>query len=122
MKVVTSAQMREADRRTIAAGTAGEELMRRAGTRVVEFLEREFHPLSQQRVVILCGEGNNGGDGLVVARLLQGRVASLQTIKVNDVPAPLDHDASIVVDALLGTGAREPLAGDRKSTRLNSSH
>ena len=44
MKVVTARQMREADRRTIEQGTSGDELMVRAGTRVVEFLEKKFAP------------------------------------------------------------------------------
>jgi NAD(P)H-hydrate epimerase len=78
--------------------------MERAGTRVVEVLEREFAPLASQRVVIFCGTGNNGGDGLVVARLLQGRVAALQVIKSRDQRERTDPDATIVVDALLGTG------------------
>ena len=52
--------------------------MAHAGTKVVEFLESEFSPLSRQRVVIFCGSGgNNGGDGLVVGRLLKTRVAEL---------------------------------------------
>jgi ADP-dependent NAD(P)H-hydrate dehydratase / NAD(P)H-hydrate epimerase len=102
--VLTPEQMREADRRTIAAGTPGEVLMERAGTRVVEVLEREFAPLASQRVVIFCGTGNNGGDGLVVARLLQGRVAALQVKKSRDQRERTDPDATIVVDALLGTG------------------
>jgi len=104
--VLTSEQMREADRRTIASGTSGEVLMERAGTRVVEVLEHEFAPLSSQRVVIFCGKGNNGGDGLVVARQLQGRVAALQVMRADDPPAPLDREATLIIDALLGTGFR----------------
>lgn len=111
MKVTGIAEMREADRRTIAAGTPGEVLMERAGTRVVEFLEREFVPLSRRRVVVFCGAGNNGGDGLVVARLLATRVEKLQVVRVTDPPVPVDKTANIVIDALLGTGAREPLTG-----------
>ncbi|HTB15762.1 MAG TPA: NAD(P)H-hydrate dehydratase [Bryobacteraceae bacterium] len=104
MNVLTAEQMREADRRTIAAGTPGEVLMERAGTRVVEVLEREFAPLAAQRVVIFCGTGNNGGDGLVVARLLESRVATLQIIQSRDQRERSDPQATIVVDALLGTG------------------
>jgi ADP-dependent NAD(P)H-hydrate dehydratase / NAD(P)H-hydrate epimerase len=111
MKVVTTQQMREADRQTIAGGTSGDVLMSRAGTKVVEFLESEFAPLERQRVVIFCGAGNNGGDGLVVGRLLKTRVASVQIVRVTDAPGPVDREATIVIDALLGTGAREPLAG-----------
>ncbi len=105
MNVLTAEQMREADRRTIAAGTPGEVLMERAGTRVVEAIEREFAPLAAQRVVIFCGKGNNGGDGLVIARLLEGRVAALQVVRVDSAIAA-GRDATIVVDALLGTGFR----------------
>jgi NAD(P)H-hydrate epimerase len=110
--VLTAEQMREADRRTIAAGTPGEVLMERAGTRVVEVLEREFAPLSAQRVVIFCGKGNNGGDGLVVARLLAGRVAALHVVRVEEPPAEaFQCDATVVVDALLGTGFRGNVEG-----------
>lgn len=104
IRALTSAQMREADRRAIAAGTPGEVLMERAGARVAEFIERTFAPLNAQRAVIVCGKGNNGGDGLVVARLLEGRVAALQVVRVTDAPAPLDRDATLVIDALFGTG------------------
>jgi len=111
MKVLTAQQMREADRQTIEQGTPADLLMARAGTKVVEFLESEFSPLSRQRVVIVCGPGNNGGDGLVVGRLLKTRVASLQVVRATDTPGPVDRDATIVVDALLGTGFREPVEG-----------
>lgn len=111
MKVLTSQQMREADRRTIEQGTPADVLMARAGTKVVEFLESEFSPLSRQRVVIFCGSGNNGGDGLVVGRLLKTRVASLQVVRATDTPGPVDREATVVVDALLGTGFREPVEG-----------
>ncbi len=102
--------MREADRRTIAAGTKGEVLMERAGTRVVEVLEREFAPLNAQRVVIFCGKGNNGGDGLVVARLLEGRVEKLEVVTAPDGRDSM-REATVVVDALLGTGFRGKVEG-----------
>ena len=111
VKVLTAQQMREADRQTIAGGTPADVLMSRAGTKVVEFIESEFAPLGRQRVVIFCGSGNNGGDGVVVGRLLKTRVASLQLVKVTDTPGPVDRDATIVIDALLGTGFHEPLEG-----------
>ena len=46
-------------------------LMENAALRVVEFLEAKFAPLSEKKIVILCGKGNNGGDGLAIARHLQ---------------------------------------------------
>ena len=70
MKVLTAAQMREVDRRTVEAGIPGVVLMENAGNRVVDLLAEKFAPLSAQRVVVLCGKGNNGGDGMVVARQL----------------------------------------------------
>jgi NAD(P)H-hydrate epimerase len=78
---------------------------------VVEVLEREFAPLASQRVVVFCGKGNNGGDGLVVARLLKDRVAALQVVLPEDASKSFDHTASIVVDALLGTGFRGEVQG-----------
>ena len=121
MKVVTSEQMREADRLTIERGTSGQILMERAGQSVVDTLKREFSPLKKQRVVIFCGKGNNGGDGLVVARLLEGRVKSLQVVRATSGQSradskdlEIDHKASIVVDALLGTGFEGPVRGRYK--------
>jgi NAD(P)H-hydrate epimerase len=92
-------------------GTPVETLMERAGGCLFEFLEREFAPLRDQRVVIFCGTGNNGGDGRVLARLLERRVAELQVVNVTDAEAAYDRDATVVVDALLGTGFREPVEG-----------
>jgi NAD(P)H-hydrate epimerase len=104
--------MREADRRTIAAGTSEALLMERAGARVFEFIERMFQPLSAQRVVVFCGRGNNGGDGMVVARMLDGKVGSLQVVASTDpMDGILDYKATLVVDALLGTGFHGPLTG-----------
>ena len=73
MKVLTSAQMREIDRLTIERGIPGVILMENAGNRVVEFVVERFSPLSGQRIAVICGKGNNGGDGLVVARQLYTR-------------------------------------------------
>ena len=111
MKVLTAQQMREADRQTIERGTPADALMERAARGVVAFLESEFAPLARQRVVIFCGTGNNGGDGLMVGRLLKTRVAALQVVRVTDTRGPVDRDATIVIDALLGTGWREPVEG-----------
>jgi NAD(P)H-hydrate epimerase len=71
MKVFTAAQMRAFDK------AATEEykipsivLMENAALRVVEFLEMKFAPLCEKRIVVLCGKGNNGGDGFAIARHL----------------------------------------------------
>lgn len=125
MKVLTAAEMREVDRRTIELGISGPILMENAGHRAVEFLLAEFGPLSRHRIVVLCGKGNNGGDGYVIARQLNTRfrVANLHVVAafpedvteprrmlevtgcpVHDAITPEMRHATIVIDAVLGTG------------------
>jgi hydroxyethylthiazole kinase-like uncharacterized protein yjeF len=103
--------MREVDRLTIARGTPAEILMERAGRRVAEVIEREFAPLASQRVLILCGKGNNGGDGRVLARLLHDRVALLQVILIERPEDVKIAPPTLIVDALLGTGLKGPAQG-----------
>ena len=136
MKAVTTEQIRELDRRTIAAGTPGEELMERAGYAVarttVEFLKRH----DSRSVLLFAGKGNNGGDAIVAARhlaaagchptlvLLCGRnelqgdpslhfQKLVSEIHVFETPG-LDElsdivsetEPAVVVDGLLGTGLK----------------
>lgn len=137
MKVLTTEQMRAVDRRTIESGIPGVVLMENAGHRVTEFLAERFAPLSGQRVAILCGKGNNGGDGLVVARQLftrfrpraldvillaapedlrgdaaanYGMLAACGCPVWREIPADA-RTATVVVDALLGTGLSGPASG-----------
>src|SRR5262245_7324520 len=70
--------MRAVDRATIAAGTPGEVLMERAGQGVAGALERAWGSPLALRVLVLAGGGNNGGDGLVAARLLAARGARVK--------------------------------------------
>lgn len=70
MRIVTSAQMAAMDRATIDAGTPGLELMERAGRGICDVLDAGGWLDSGDPVLLVCGKGNNGGDGLVVARLL----------------------------------------------------
>lgn len=81
MKVLTAQQMREADRLTTERhGISSQQLMENAGAAVAEFLRDKFSGLTRRKIVILCGKGNNGGDGLVVARLLKQSGCSPEVI------------------------------------------
>src|SRR5271163_367170 len=73
MKALTAAEMREVDRLTTERyGVPSLTLMENAGTSVAEFvIRRRFPNLARRRIVVLCGKGDNGGDGFVVARKLQ---------------------------------------------------
>src|SRR4028119_2134446 len=82
MNVFTAEQMREFDRAAIEDyGIPGIVLMENAALRVVEFLEHKFAPLSEKRIVVLCGKGNNGGDGLAIARHLMSAGHPLRRIR-----------------------------------------
>ena len=70
-KVATAKEMKQIDTlATNSYGIEGLELMETAGTGIVKALQRRFYDFSSKQVLIFCGKGNNGGDGLVVARLL----------------------------------------------------
>ena len=74
--LLTSAQMRAIEAAAIASGAVtGLELMERAGRGVVEAIFAEWPELEtgQKKAIVLCGPGNNGGDGFVIARLLKAR-------------------------------------------------
>jgi NAD(P)H-hydrate epimerase len=74
MRVLNTQQMREADRRTIDdVGIPSIVLMENAGRQAVAAMEAAFEDLATSRVGVLCGRGNNGGDGFVVARTLVQR-------------------------------------------------
>ena len=74
MRVLNTEQMREADRRTIEdIGLPSIVLMENAGRQTVAAMEAAFETLGSSRVAVLCGRGNNGGDGFVVARTLVQR-------------------------------------------------
>lgn len=137
MKILTAEQMREIDRRTVEAGVPSIVLMENAACRFVEFLDRQFPPLCSQRVVVICGKGNNGGDGMAIARqlLIRFRPSSLDVIlawppeelkgdaainyrmlQAHGLPCaraiePRMRAATLVVDALLGTGLAGPARG-----------
>jgi ADP-dependent NAD(P)H-hydrate dehydratase / NAD(P)H-hydrate epimerase len=68
MKILTAEEMREVDRLTSArAGIPSTTLMENAGASVARFIQTRFPSFKQRKIVVLCGKGNNGGDGFVVA-------------------------------------------------------
>ena len=72
MKALTAAEMREVDRLTTERyGIPSLQLMENAGTQFFEFLRTSYGDVAVSHAAILCGKGNNGGDGFVVARYLQ---------------------------------------------------
>ncbi len=96
MKILTAAQMREIDRITIEElGMPSLTLMENAGMRFVEVLESRFAPIGRQRIAILCGKGNNGGDGLVIARQLWMRHGLHPRVILLADPERLSADAAV---------------------------
>ena len=80
-KLTTAAQMREMDRRTIEDyGVPSIVLMENAALRVVDIIAERFGPLKGKRIAVVCGKGNNGGDGLVIARHLETRFGAEVTV------------------------------------------
>ncbi len=132
--LLTVAEMGRADAMAIAAGTPGEVLMEAAGAAVAREIRSRWRPCP---TVVLSGPGNNGGDGFVIARLLEeagwdvvvallGSMAKLKGDAALNArrwkgevmalaPAVLSARA-LVVDALFGAGLARPLAGQALAT------
>lgn len=122
MIVLNSQQMNNVDRLTVErCGISYEQLMENAGAHATEIIVEQFSPIKDKRVVVLCGKGNNGGDGLVIARLLQERDAIVNTyfLDKQDVDKTLLRGSNIIVDAILGTGLSRPAEG-RYESIINS--
>lgn len=129
LALLTVAEMAAADRASIAAGTPGIALMEAAGRALYEAVVNRFPP---QPTVVLCGPGNNGGDGYAVARRL-ARAGWPAAVAALVPPARLSGDAALaaarwtgevlpagpevlagrtlVIDALFGAGLGRPLDG-----------
>lgn len=130
--LLTNAEMARADALAASLGQPGERLMARAGEAVAGAIRRRWAP---RPTTVLCGPGNNGGDGYVVAQTLarEGwpvRVAALAepgggdaliwrkrwTGTVDTLTPECVDDAELVVDALFGAGLARPLEGAAKAT------
>jgi NAD(P)H-hydrate epimerase len=100
MRVLNTAQMREADRRTIEdVGIPSLVLMENAGRQVVAAIETIHPDLLDGQVAILCGRGNNGGDGFVVARTMVQRGVDVSVFLIGQV-SDVRGDARVNLDIL----------------------
>jgi len=138
MKIVTAAEMREIDRATSQSfGVPSLTLMENAGTAVAEFVVSQYP--SAERIGVICGKGNNGGDGFVAARKLKAAGREVRVVLLAE-PSELRGDAAemfgklpvapvivrsseelrreqavfesdVLLDAILGTGFRPPVSG-----------
>lgn len=132
--LLTPEEMSAADRLTIAGGVAGTVLMEAAGRAVAEAVCRRWSP---RRVVVLCGPGNNGGDGFVAARHLaaagwavrvgllgaRARLAGDAAHHAALYPGPVEvlspellDGAALVIDAIFGAGLSRPVDGVARAT------
>ncbi len=140
MKLCTPKQMQNIDRRAIdGMKIPGLELMEVAGSRVVEAITEQYGDITGQVITIVCGKGNNGGDGLVAARYLHEKGAKIEIfltglagsvegdaktnlkraekigLYVKEIDDPndfaIDNSSNIIIDAIFGTG----FSGDIKA-------
>ncbi len=102
VRVVTPAQAAARDAAAIAAGTPSPQLMDRAGTGTAREIVRRLGPLDALRALVLCGPGNNGGDGWVVAR---GLAAAGALVDVCEAISAKSHDAVAARDRARREGA-----------------
>jgi NAD(P)H-hydrate epimerase len=140
MKIVTATEMRDIDRATSQRfGVPSLTLMENAGSAVADFVISQYP--TAERVGVICGKGNNGGDGFVAARKLKAAGREVRVVLLAE-PSELRGDASemfgrlpmtpvivrsgedlkqeparavfeseVLVDAILGTGFRPPVSG-----------
>ena len=120
MRILTAAQMREADRFTIEdIGIPSLVLMENAGRQVVAALEANYEDLLSRRIAVLCGRGSNGGDGFVVARTLAQRGVDVSVFVLGPVAESLPQAAATADKAIVVTTAmRRTKAGVAKRRRV----
>jgi NAD(P)H-hydrate epimerase len=121
MRILTSSQMRAADRRAIEEiGIPAIVLMENAGRQVVAALEAVFDDLAERRVAVLCGRGNNGGDGFVVARTLQQRGVEVGVFVIGAI-AEIRGEARVNLETLGRLGVSVVEIGDEQAWELHFS-
>ena len=107
MKMLSAAEMAAVDRATVEQGRVGSsfDLMRTAGVRVAEFVRQEFG--QPKRVLVLCGRGNNGGDGMVAARAFTAEGLRVRVLLMG-AAAELKGDAAEAWRGAGGVGVQAP--------------
>jgi NAD(P)H-hydrate epimerase len=121
MRVLNSAQMRDADRRTIEEiGISSLVLMENAGRQVVAAMEAMYSDLGERQVAVLCGRGNNGGDGLVVARTLLQRGVDVSVFLIGTV-SDVRGDARTNLEILSRLGLTAVEIADSQAWELHVS-
>ena len=121
MRVLNSAQMRDADRRAVEdIGISPLVLMENAGRQAVAAMEAMYSDLSDRHVAVLCGRGNNGGDGFVVARTLAQRGVTVSVFLVGRV-ADVRGDARTNLDILGRLGLTVAEIADSQAWELHFS-
>lgn len=121
MRILDAAQMREADRYTIEEiGIPSLVLMENAGRQVVAAIESAYEQQLNGRVAVLCGRGNNGGDGFVVARTLLQRGVDAAVFVIGAV-ADVRGDARVNLDILGRLGVTVVEINDEQSWELHFS-
>ncbi len=130
MKLATTAQMQELDRKTIQEiGIPGIVLMENAGRRTVDCMFDAFGPVANRSALIFVGPGNNGGDGLVIARHLH-QAGGIPHIFLLVEPEKLSGDARTNLEIAMRMGltpeilaSREAVAGlEGKLARIHLDH
>jgi len=117
MILTSSQQMRQHEQITInELGIPANELMFNAAAQIAKHCFRYLEPIKDPKVLIVCGPGNNGGDGKVLAALLINKKINTCVIDVSDNLDALSgiSDYDLVVDAILGTGLTRNLEGNYK--------
>src|SRR5688572_24554466 len=121
MRVLNAAQMRDADRRTIDdIGIPSLVLMENAGRQAVAAMEAMYDDLLDRRIAVLCGRGNNGGDGFVIARTLAQRGADVSVFLLARV-ADVRGDARTNLEILGRLGLTVVEIADSQSWELHFS-
>src|SRR5437762_3656319 len=121
MRVLNSAQMREADRRTTDdIGIPSLVLMENAGRQAVAAMEAMYGDLLERQVAILCGRGSNGGDGFVVARTLAQRGVDVAVFLLGQV-SEVRGDARVNLEILGRLGLTVVEVADSQAWELHFS-